>query len=71
MCVEKYFYFYPKMIELLDSNIFTNTFLTLNIYDKLLANGLADNFKPNIEHTNEDAIDSNFKLIFRQPIRRL
>ncbi len=70
-CVEKYFYFYPKLIYLLDRNIFKNTYVTFNIYDKLIAEGLADNFKPNIEHTNDDAIDDTFKLIFRQPIRRL
>ena len=36
----------------------------------LVAEGLADNFKP-VEHTNDDNIDDNFKLVFRQPIRRL
>lgn len=69
--IEQTFYFYPKLIELIDKNIIKNDFVTFNIYDKLVAEGLSDNFKPNIEYTNEDIIDSNFKLIFRQPIRRL
>jgi hypothetical protein len=62
---------YPKIISLLDKNIISNNYVVYNIYDRLLAEGLADNFKPSIEHTYEDAIDDNFKLIFRQPIRRL
>lgn len=69
--IEKSFYFYPKLIESIDKNIIKNDFVTFNIYDKLVAEGLGDNFKPNIEYTNEDIIDSDFKLIFRQPIRRL
>jgi hypothetical protein len=69
--IEKYFYLYPKIISLLDKNITNNNYVVYNIYDRLLAEGLADNFKPSIEHTFEDAIDDNFKLIFRQPIRRL
>jgi hypothetical protein len=68
---ENTFYFYPKLVELIDKNIIKNDYVTFNIYDKLVAEGLADNFKPNIEYTNEDIIDSDFKLIFRQPIRRL
>ena len=55
----------------MDKNIIKNDFVTFNIYDKLVAEGLADNFKPNIEYTNEDVLDGDFKLIFRQPIRRL
>jgi hypothetical protein len=69
--IENTFYFYPKLIESIDKNIIKNDYVTFNIYDKLVAEGLADNFKPNIEYTNEDIIDSDFKLIFRQPLRRL
>jgi hypothetical protein len=69
--IEESFYFYPKLIEQIDKNIVKKDFVTFNIYDKLVAEGLADNFKPNIEYTNEDTFDGDFKLIFRQPIRRL
>jgi hypothetical protein len=69
--IENTFYFYSKLVELLDNNIINNDYVTFNIYDKLVSEGLTDNFKPTIEYTNDDIIDSNFKLIFRQPIRRL
>lgn len=69
--IEKSFYFYPKLMEYVDKNIIKNDFVTLNIYDKLVADGLSDNFKPNIEYTDDDNGDIDFKLIFRQPIRRL
>lgn len=69
--VEKSFYFYPKLIQEMDRNIVKNDFITFNIYDKLVANGQADNFKPNLEYDNQDLIDEDFKLVFRQPIRRL
>lgn len=69
--VSKSFYFYPKLVESMDKNIIKNDFVTFNIYDKLVGEGLADNFKPNIEYTNEDMLDGDFKLVFRQPIRRL
>jgi len=69
--ITKSFYYYPKLIELMDKNIIKNDFVSFNIYDKLVGEGLADNFKPNIEYTNEELFDSDFKSIFRQPIRRL
>jgi hypothetical protein len=68
--IEKYFYLYPKVLSLMDRNIIKNNYIQFNIYDKMVAEGLADNFKP-MDHTNDDNIDDNFKLIFRQPIRRL
>jgi hypothetical protein len=68
--IEKYFYLYPKVLTLMDRNIIKNNYTQFNIYDRMVAEGLADNFKP-VEHTNDDNIDDNFKLIFRQPIRRL
>jgi hypothetical protein len=68
--IEKYFYLYPKVSSLMDRNIIKNNYTQFNIYDKMVAEGLADNFKP-VEHTNDDNIDDNFKLVFRQPIRRL
>ena len=69
--IEKYFYLYPKIIELMDKNIFSNSFVTFNIYDKLVVDGIVDNFKPNITYTNDNIVDNDFKLIFRQPIRRI
>jgi hypothetical protein len=68
--IEKYFYLYPKVLSLMDKNIIKNNYILFNIYDRMVAEGVADNFKP-LEHTNNDNIDDNFKLIFRQPIRRL
>jgi hypothetical protein len=68
--VEKNFSLYSKIIELMDINIFKNSFVIFNIYDKIVAEGLGNVFKPNLEYTNDDNIDESFKLIFRQPIRR-
>jgi hypothetical protein len=68
--IEKYFYLYPKVLSLMDRNIIKNNYTQYNIYDKMVAEGVADNFKP-MDHTNDDNIDDNFKLVFRQPIRRL
>lgn len=69
--IEKHFYFYPKLVQQMDRNIINNCFVSYNIYDRLVADGLAETFKPSIEYTNQDILDDNFKLIFRQPIRRL
>ena len=68
--IEEQFYFYPKISEMMDRNINTNTFVTFNIYDKLVAEGVANNFNENISYDMMDNIDDDFKLIFRQPIRR-
>jgi hypothetical protein len=68
--VEKNFSLYSRIIELMDINIFKNSFVIFNIYDKIVAEGLGNVFKPNLEYTNDDNIDESFKLIFRQPIRR-
>ena len=71
LVIEKYFYLYPKIIELMDKNIFSNQYITFNIYDKLVVDGLVENFIPSISYANDDIMDDDFKLIFRQPIRRL
>lgn len=71
LVIEKYFYLYPKIVELMDKNIFSNQYITFNIYDKLVVDGLVENFIPSISYTNDDIMDDDFKLIFRQPIRRL
>jgi hypothetical protein len=66
--VENKFNLYLKIINIMP--VFNNPFIIFNIYEKLVAEGLIDLFKPNLEYTNDDNIDDNFKLIFRQPIRR-
>jgi hypothetical protein len=71
LIIEKYFYLYPKIIELMDKNIFSNQYIVFNIYDKLVVNGMVDNFIPSISYANDMIMDDDFKLIFRQPIRRL
>ena len=68
---ETKFEYYSKMCELIDSNIINKSYVTLNIYDKLQANGETNYFKHNIEYTEDNIGDQDFKLIFRQPIRRL
>ena len=69
-CVENNINYIDKLIGLFDKNIFKNTWVKFNIYDKLVAEGISDNFRSDLEHTNDDLIDDTFKLIFRQPIRR-
>lgn len=64
------FEYYLKMCSLLDSNIINNPYVTLNIYDKLQANGHNNYFRPNIEYSEDNIIDQDYKIIFRQPIRR-
>ncbi len=69
--VEKYFYLYLNIIKYMDNNkIFNEEYITYNIQDQLVVLGLANNFISNIEYNNDDAIDRDFQLIFRRPIRR-
>ena len=68
---ETKFEYYPKLCAILDSNIINKSYVTLNIYDKLLANGENNYFRPNIEYSEDNINDQDFKVIFRQPIRRL
>lgn len=70
-CVEKNFNYINKIVEQLDKNIIKNNWVKYNIYDRLVAEGINDNFRSDLEHTNDDLNDDIFKLIFRQPIRRL
>ena len=70
-CIEKNFNYMDKLIDQFDKNIFKNNWVKYNIYERLVAEGLSDNFRSDLEHTNDDLIDDTFKLIFRQPIRRL
>ena len=69
--VETDFNLYNIIIDLMDINIFKKSYIIYNIYDRLLAENRANNFKPSIEYNNNNELDDNFKLIFRQPIRRL
>ncbi len=70
-CVENNFNFMEKLVGLFDKTIFKNNWVQLNIYDKLVAEGISDNFRSDLEHTAENLIDDTFKLVFRQPIRRM
>jgi len=67
---ENDFIFYPRLIELMDKNIFKKTYVVYNIYEKLVSEGRADDFKPDIGYVDESSLGEDFKLIFRQPIRR-
>jgi hypothetical protein len=69
--VEKRFDLYAKMMEQLDENIITKSYVTFNIYEKLKADGLIKYFKPDMEYSKSDILDDNFKLTFRQPLRRI
>ena len=68
-CNNKFEYYF-KMCSLLNSNIINKPYVIFNIYDKLQSTGENMNFKPNIEYTEDNVLDQDFKLIFRQPIRR-
>ncbi len=68
--VEKNFNYVDKFVAQSDKNIFKNNWVKYNVYERLVAEGISDNFRSDLEHTNDDLIDDTFKLIFRQPIRR-
>ena len=67
---ETKFDYYLKLCTILDSNIINKSYVTFNIYDKLQANGQVNYFKPNIEYSEDNVNDQDYKIIFRQPIRR-
>ena len=67
--MEKYFYLYLNIIKYMNNKIFNEEYVVFNIHNKLSVLGLISNFISNIDYNN-DAIDKDFKLIFRQPIRR-
>ena len=55
----------------MDINIFSNSYVIYNIYEKLLSENLIENFKPNFDHIINSIEDNkNYKLIYRQPIKR-
>jgi hypothetical protein len=68
--IEYHFDLYSKIIELIDNRIFYDSYVTFNIYEKLLSENLIENFKPNLDHSIDDIKDFNYQLVYRQPIRR-
>jgi hypothetical protein len=68
--IENYFYYYPKIIENMDRNIFKKCYVIFNIYERLVSEGLEHFYRPNLDYSVEDKLDDNYTLVFRQPIRR-
>lgn len=66
--VENNFILYEKFIEL--TNIEKNYYFIYEIYEKLNNQNRIESFKPNIFYDDEETFGDDFKLIFRQPIRR-
>lgn len=67
--IEKDYYLYNRVINSLDINIFTNCYVVYNIFEKLNSNKQTD-FN-DVKYTEDDEVDEDFSLVFRQPIRRL
>jgi len=63
-------YLYTKIINNYDTNIFKNCYVIYNIYEKLSSSKRIDNFH-DIKYGQDEKLDDDFKMIFRQPIRRL
>jgi hypothetical protein len=70
-CIEKKFNYLEKLNEIIDKNIIKNNFVKYNIYERLVVEGINDSFRLDLEYNDENLLDNTFKLIFRQPIRRL
>jgi hypothetical protein len=68
--VEKDFYLYLKVINNFDTDIFNNCYVVYNIYEMLVSQKRI-NIVHNMNYTDEEDMDDNYKLVFRQPIRRL
>ena len=66
--VENNFILYNKFIEL--TNIEKNYYFIYEIYEKLNNQNRIEHFKPNIFYDDEETLGDDFKIIFRQPIRR-
>lgn len=66
--VENTFMIYDKFIELI--NIEKNNYFIYEIYEKLNNQNRIDNFISNIFYNDDELFGDDFKLIFRQPIRR-
>ena len=70
-CIEKKFNYLEKLNELIDKNIIKNNYVKYNIYERLVVEGISDSFRLDLEYNDENLLDNTYKLIFRQPIRRL
>jgi len=70
-CIEKKFNYFEKLNELIDKNIIKNNYVKYNIYERLIVEGISDSFRFDLEYNDENLLDNTYKLIFRQPIRRL
>ena len=66
--VENNFMIYNKFIELI--NIEKNYYFIYEIYEKLNNQNRIENFRSNIFYDDDNSFGDDFKLIFRQPIRR-
>ena len=51
-------------------NIYKDNYFKYEIYEKLNNQNRIDNFRSNIDYNDEDLLGNDFKLVFRQPIRR-
>jgi hypothetical protein len=69
--IEHHFNFYNVLINLLDPKIFDSQYVIYNVFDRLVAENLIENFKPNIGYSDNNYMDENYKLIFRQSFRRI
>ena len=70
-CIEKNFNYFEKLNDQIDKNIIKNNWVRYNIYDRLIAEGINDSFRLDLEYNDDNFLDDTFNLIFRQPIRRL
>jgi hypothetical protein len=68
--IEKDFYLYLKVINNFDTDIFNNCYVVFNMYEKLVSQKRIEHVH-NMNYTDEEDMDDNYKLVFRQPIRRL
>jgi len=71
--IEENFILYEKFMDDIDNlllNFKNNNYFIFETYDKLNNQNRLNVFNLGIEYEKEDNIDNNYKLIFRQPIRR-
>jgi hypothetical protein len=66
--IERNFIIYNKFVEL--TGIEKNNYFIYEIYEKLNNQNRVSNFRPDIFYENEELFGEDFKLIYRQPIRR-
>jgi len=70
--IENNFIIYDKILNDINKEYKINedNYLIYEIYEKLNSQNRIDNFKSNIDYDDEENLGDDFKLIFRQPIRR-